>query len=152
TCDQLFSGSAVVALSRCSPPLPLVVMANRGAVPALSVRNMFAVVPVPKSKTRDHVVLADGFTHVEMVKFVSPLTMPEGSETYSLEPLSLSALPTRPATRAPVAPPPLPPTGPLAHSVFMIADLMLFAIVVISVALAELPSRLYSAAAASALE
>src|SRR5689334_18922908 len=131
-CDQVFSGSADVAFSRCSPPLPLVVMANRGAVPALSVRNMFAVVPVPKSKIRDQVVLADGFTHVEMVKFVRPLTMPEGSVTYSLEPLSLTALPIRPATRGPVAPPLPPPTGPLAQRVFRIADLMLFAMFVIS--------------------
>src|SRR5258706_14400538 len=71
TCDQVFSGSAEVALRRCSPPLPLVVMAKRGAVPALTVRNMFAVVPVPKSNTRDQVELADGLTQVETVKLVS---------------------------------------------------------------------------------
>src|SRR5262249_7655364 len=67
-CDQVFSGSALVADRRCSPPLPLVVIAKRGPLPALRVRNMFVVVPVPKSKTRDHVELADGFTHAEMVK------------------------------------------------------------------------------------
>src|SRR5262245_43765361 len=126
-------------------------MANRGAVPALTVRNMFAVVPVPKSNTRDQVLFADGLTHVAMVKLVSPLTMPDGMLTYSLAPLSLTALPIRPATRGPVAPPP-PPTGASAHSVLRIALLMLLAIVVISFALAVLPSALYAAADASAPE
>src|SRR5262245_14104923 len=77
-CDHVFSGSAEVALSRCSPPLPEVVMANRGAVPALSVRNMFVVVPVPKSNTRDHVEFAAGLTHAEMVKLLRPLRIPVG--------------------------------------------------------------------------
>src|SRR5262245_44776061 len=74
-CDHVFSGSAEVALSRCSPPLPEVVIANRGAVPALTVRNMLTVVPVPKSKTRDQVLFAAGFTHAEMVKLDSALRM-----------------------------------------------------------------------------
>src|SRR5215510_1135158 len=52
-CDQVFSGSCEVALRRCSPPLPLVVIAKRGPEPAFSVRNMLAVVPVPISNTRD---------------------------------------------------------------------------------------------------
>src|SRR5690349_20672831 len=116
-------------------------MANRGAVPAFTVRNMFAVVPVPMSNTRDHVLLAAGLTQAEMVKLVSPLTTPEGMLTYSLTPLSLTALPIRPVTRGPVAPPP-PPTGLSAQSVLRIAVLMLLAIVVISFALVVLPSAL----------
>src|SRR5215510_487292 len=146
-CDHALSGRADVALRRCSPPLPLVVMANRGAVPALTVRNMLAVVPVPKSNTRDQVLFADGLTHVAMVKLVSPLTMLDGSATYSLAPLSLTALPIRPATRGPVAPPP-PPTGASAQRLLRMAFLMFVASVVISFALDVLPSRLYSAAAA----
>src|SRR5262249_39628920 len=134
-CDHVFSGSAEVADRRCSPPLPPVVMANRGAVPALTVRNMLAVVPVPKSNTRLQVLFAAGFTQVEMVKLpVSPLTTPAGSVTYSLAPLSFSALPIRPDTRGPVAPPPEPPTGASAHRFVMMAFLMLLAIVVISLA------------------
>src|SRR6185436_17715057 len=49
-------------------------------------------------------------------------------------------------------PPPLEPTGTSAQRLFRIAFLMLLAIVVSSFALAVLPSRLYSAAAASAPE
>src|SRR5215470_8262996 len=90
-CDHVFSGSALVALRRCSPPLPLVVMAKRGAVPALTVRNMFAVVPVPKSNTRDQVVLAAGLTQTEMVKLDSDDRIPDGIDTYSLAPESLTA-------------------------------------------------------------
>ena len=41
TCDQVLSGSSPVPLICCSPPAPLVVMANRiGPPPALRVRNM----------------------------------------------------------------------------------------------------------------
>jgi len=105
-CDQVFSGSAVVPLICCSPAAPEVVMAKRGAVPALTVRNMFAVVPVPKSKTRDQVEFAAGFTQTEIVKLARPLTTPVGRAAYSLLPLSFTALPILPGTSGPVAPPP----------------------------------------------
>ena len=64
---------------------------------------MYAVCPVPKSNTRDHAELADGLTHVEIVKSCSPLTMPLGRFTYSPFPDSLRALPISPGTRGPVA-------------------------------------------------
>ena len=54
---------------RCSAPLPLVVIAKRGAAAARStVRNMLRVVPVPKSKSREQAVIAAGFTHTAIVK------------------------------------------------------------------------------------
>jgi hypothetical protein len=40
-----------VALIRCSPPAPVVLIANRGVEPALAARNMERVVPLPKSRT-----------------------------------------------------------------------------------------------------
>src|SRR5919198_806793 len=105
TCDQVFNGSVPGASIRCSAPPPPVVMAKRsGPPPALSVRNMLTVVPVPKSNTRDQALFCDGLTHAETVKSCSPLTMPSGSWTYSPFPDSLTALPTLPATRGPVAP------------------------------------------------
>ena len=48
------SWPGVVGLMRCSLPPPEVVMAKRGPVPALTVRNMLVFGPEPKSKTRDH--------------------------------------------------------------------------------------------------
>src|SRR5690348_4786275 len=116
---QVFTGSWPLLLSCCSPPLPPVVMANRGPAPALTVRNMYTPVPVPMSNTRDHCGVAAGLTQVEMVKSDSPLTIPVGRLTYSLLPLSLTALPSLPGTRGPVAcwPPPgsVLVTGPLAQ-------------------------------------
>src|SRR5690348_7487952 len=71
---KVFNGSDELLLICCSPPAPLVVMANRTPVPPpLTVRNMLTLVPVPKSNTRDQLVVADGLTHAETVKFVSPL-------------------------------------------------------------------------------
>ena len=96
-------------------------------------------VPVPKSNTRDHVGCAEGLTQAETVKSDSPLTMPVGRLTYSLLPESFTALPILPATRGPVAWPPLVSelvTGPSAHRLVRIEFLMLSAIVVISAALA----------------
>src|SRR5262245_28616472 len=81
TCDHVFNGSCDAALSRCSPPAPLVVIANRGPDPAFTVRNMLAVVPVPMSNTRDHVEVADGFTQAAMVKLETPVSIPEGIAT-----------------------------------------------------------------------
>src|SRR6516162_3735747 len=75
TCDQVFSGS--VPGPAITSPAVLVGMAsaNRsGPPPALSVRNMKLLVPVPKSNTRDQAELADGLTHAEIVKSCSPLT------------------------------------------------------------------------------
>src|SRR3954452_702397 len=104
TCDQLPNGSVPVSSIRCSAPPPPVVMAKRsGPPPALSVRNMLAVVPVPKSNTRDQALFCDGLTHAEMVKSCSPLTMLSGSWTYSPFPASWTELPILPATRRPSA-------------------------------------------------
>src|SRR5262245_22509627 len=134
-CDQVLSGSCDVALSRCSAALPLVVMANRGPDPAFTVRNMFVVVLLPKSNTRDQVLMAAGLTQAAIVKLLIPLTIPAGKVTYSVAPERRRALPIRPVTRGPVAPP-LEPTGASAQRLFRIAVLMLLAIVVISLALA----------------
>ena len=107
TCDQVLTGSSPPPVNRCSPPAPLVVMANRSpAPPALTVRNMFTAGPDPKSNTRDQVLFAAGLTHADTVKSDRPLTIPIGSWTYSVLPLSLTALPSRPGTRGPAAPPP----------------------------------------------
>jgi len=57
------------------------------------------VVPVPKSKIRDQVVLAAGFTHSAIVTSVRPLRTPAGSDTYWPFPLSRTALPNRPGAR-----------------------------------------------------
>jgi hypothetical protein len=78
-------------------------------------------VPVPKSNTRDQVLVAAGFTQAAIVKSVSPLTTPAGRVTYSLLPLSLMALPIRPGARGPGAAPPVraPPAsvkGPRGES------------------------------------
>ena len=73
TCVHVLVGSCPERLSCCSPPLPLVVIANRGPLPALTARNMYVPVPVPKSKIRDQVVVATGLTHAETVK--SPLRL-----------------------------------------------------------------------------
>src|SRR3954451_20712725 len=149
--DQAPTGNWVLALSCCSP-LP-VVIATLGPLPALTVRNMYAPVPAPKSNTRDHVVVAPGFTQAEMVKSDSPLTMPAGRFTNSLLPLSFTALPSLPGTRGPVAwPPPVSAlvTGPEAHSSARIALRIASAIAVIFAALALLPSSLYSSAAVRA--
>src|SRR3954453_3904810 len=105
TCDQLPNGSVPVSSIRCSAPPPPVVMAKRsGPPPALSVRNILAVVPVPKSNTRDQTLFCDGLTNAEMGKSFSPLTMPDGRFTYSPFPDNLTALPILPGTRGPVAP------------------------------------------------
>ena len=81
TCDHWPSASGAVPFRRCSPPPPEVVIAKRGAEPALAVRNMLRAVLAPKSKIRDHVGRATGFTQVEIVKSVSPLTTPAGNCT-----------------------------------------------------------------------
>ena len=78
-CDQVFSGSWPGRVSCCSPPEPDVVIPKRGPMPAPSiVRNMFRVVPVPKSKIRDQVRSTDGLTQTEIVKSWRLLTMPVG--------------------------------------------------------------------------
>ena len=103
TCDQVFSGSVPGPAITSPPPLGVASANRSGPPPALSVRNMKLLVPVPKSNTRDQAELADGLTHVEMVKSCSPLTMPLGRFTYSPFPDSLRALPISPGTRGPVA-------------------------------------------------
>jgi hypothetical protein len=80
------------------------VIAKR-AVPApdRGVRNMYFVVPVPKSKIRCHWVVPATSTQAEIVKSVRPSTMPPGSSTYRLgsPPLRAIALPApgRPGVR-----------------------------------------------------
>jgi len=103
TCDQVFSGSVPGPPITSPVPLGRASANNSGPPPALSVRNMKLLVPVPKSNTRDQGELADGLTHAEMVKSCRPLTMPLGRFTYSPLPESLSALPISPGTRGPVA-------------------------------------------------
>src|SRR5262245_66662293 len=99
TCVHAPVGSAAGPLIRCSPPDPEVVMANR-AVPELlrGVRNMVTVVPVPKSQTRDHVVIMSRRTHVAIVIAEAPLRMPLGTLTKPDVPSRETALPLRPAT------------------------------------------------------
>src|SRR3954447_12185459 len=95
-------GSAEGALMICSPgvPLPLVVIAKRGVEPALAARNMYVLVPEPKSKMRDQVVVAPGLTQVEIVKSCRVLTIPLGSFTACVSLVSSSsALPNLPGTR-----------------------------------------------------
>src|SRR3954468_8260707 len=138
TCDHWFSGSVPVPLNTCSAaPPPPVVIAKRSGEPALTVRNMYRVVPVPKSKTRDQVVFACGFTHAEIdqLPFSVPVTL-LGSVTHSPLPPSLSALPILPSARGPVAAPPGVLIGSLAHR-FMTPVLIWSAIPLISVALAS---------------
>src|SRR3954447_16127098 len=153
TCDHWFSGNRLVALMTCSAaPPPPVEMANRGALPALTVRNAYRVVPVPRSKMRDHVLLACGLIQVEIDQ--SPFSVPVtllGSVIHSPLPLSLTALPILPSARGPVAAPPGVLIGSLAHR-FMTPVLMLSAMPFISVALASSPSIWYSSAAALAPE
>src|ERR1051325_5115732 len=106
TCDQVFRGSCPPPVSCCSAPPPPVVIAKRSpAPPPLTVMNMFTVVPVPKSKTRDHVAFDAGLTHADTVKSDRRLTMPVGRLTYSPLPLSLMALRSCPDTGGPPAPP-----------------------------------------------
>src|SRR5437667_69927 len=81
TCDQVFSGSVPGPAITSPPPLGVASANRSGPPPALSVRNMKLLVPVPKSNTRDQAELADGLTHGEMVKSCSPLTMPLGRLT-----------------------------------------------------------------------
>src|SRR6266487_4675891 len=80
-CVHWPTGSWVLVLICCSAPPPDVVIANRGPAPAFTVKNMYVPVPVPKSKTRDQVGIAAGFTHADTVKSLSPLTMPDGRFT-----------------------------------------------------------------------
>src|SRR4051794_40586460 len=129
TCDHWLSGSVPVPLITCSAaPPPPVVIAKRRAEPALTVRNMYRVVPVPRSKMRDQVVFACGFTHVEIVQlpFSVPVTL-LGRVIHSPLPPSLTALPSLPSARGPVAAPPGLSIGPFAHR-FMTPVLMLSAI------------------------
>src|SRR5690348_2846172 len=91
-------GSAAVPSIRCSPPAPLVVIANRiGPEPLCGVTNMFVVVSVPKSKSRRHALVDDWFTHPAIVKSFSALTAPVGRATDWLVPFRATALPVRPA-------------------------------------------------------
>src|SRR5262245_21266395 len=78
TCFQTPVGNVAVPLIRCSPPLPLVVIANRIVEPLDGVRNMFVVVFDPKSKMRVHVVSVVSFTQAEIVSALYPFTMPVG--------------------------------------------------------------------------
>jgi hypothetical protein len=61
-------------------------------------------VPEPKSKIRDQVLVAEGFTQAETVKSSRLLTIPVGSETYSPLPDSRTAFASLPGARGPVAP------------------------------------------------
>src|SRR5258708_25749934 len=72
-------GSAAVPSIRCSPPAPLVVMAKRiGPEPDCGVRNMFVVVPVPRSKMRRQALVEVSLTQVAIVKSFRALTLPAG--------------------------------------------------------------------------
>src|SRR3954467_4425782 len=104
TCVHWPSGSAEGALMTCSAPaaLPLMVIAKRGAVPALVARNMKTRVPEPKSKMRDHVGVDDGLTQAAIVKSCRALTIPLGSFTSVVAPSNGIALPNLPATRGTV--------------------------------------------------
>ena len=57
----------------------------------LGVRNMLTVVPVPKSNTRDQLLIVSSRTQVAMEKSLSPLTKPVGKLTYWFDPLKLIA-------------------------------------------------------------
>src|SRR5215475_2075191 len=68
-------GSAAVPVSCCSPPAPLVVIANLGGVPvtpAAGVRNMYTVVFWPKSNSRVQEAVDPRLIHPAIVKLVSP--------------------------------------------------------------------------------
>src|SRR5262245_38494380 len=99
TCTHAPVASAAGPLTCCSPPAPEVVMANRAVpLPLSGVRNMFAVVPVPKSKIRLQLVSAVRRTQQATVKSPTPPRIPLGSRAYPLLPARLSAFPVRPAT------------------------------------------------------
>src|SRR5262245_50410094 len=104
TCVQTPVASAAGPLMRCSPPEPLEVLAKR-AVPLLElgVKNILAVVPVPKSNSRRQLPVVSSRTQVATEKAVAPARMPLGSDTYCEVPERFTALPVRPATH--VAPP-----------------------------------------------
>src|SRR5687767_5310792 len=70
TCFHTPAGSTGVPLICCSAPEPPVVMAKRTFEPLLGTRNMLAVVPVPKSKTRRQAAVVSRRTQVAMVKLV----------------------------------------------------------------------------------
>ncbi len=65
----------------------------------MGTRNIFTVVPVPKSKIRRQVPVVSSLTQVAIVKLLRPLTMPLGRVTWSLLPSRLTALPACPATQ-----------------------------------------------------
>ena len=68
----------------CSLPPPLVVMLNRNVpvLPFCGVRNMFVVVPLPKSKIRAQFTVELSRTHATMVKLLKVPTIPAGRFAY----------------------------------------------------------------------
>src|SRR5688572_4695321 len=105
-------GRAAGALMRCSPPAPLVVIANR-AVPLelRGVKNMFVVEPEPKSNSRTQLAIVSSRTQVAMLNAAAPARMPAGRATYCPLPDRFTALPVRPAVQP--APPASVPVRPL---------------------------------------
>jgi hypothetical protein len=137
---------------RCSlPPPPVVIAYRTGPPPALTVRNMLVLVPVPKSHTRAHALTAAGFTHVLIVKSFRPLTTPAGIDTNWATGPNCTALPNTPGTR-PTSNDPGSGSRWSSHSSVRIASLMSSAMPSISSALASLPRTSYASAAAFAPE
>src|SRR4051812_36621423 len=100
TCVHTPLGRAAGALICCSPPAPELVMAKRAVPePLRGVRNMLAVVPEPKSQTRDHVDSVSRRTHVAIVIAEAPLRIALGTLTKPDVPSRETALPPRPATQ-----------------------------------------------------
>src|SRR5690606_8798955 len=79
-------------------------MANRGPLPALTVRNMLRLEFAPRSSTRAQVGSADGLIHVETDQSPSRSPrVPFGSVTYDALWQKSSAVPIRPGRRSPSA-------------------------------------------------
>src|SRR6185295_11410652 len=93
-------------------------MAKRTVLlPLCGVRNIFTVVPVPKSKIRRHALVVSSLTQAAIVKLVSPLTTPAGMVTWSSVPSRLTACPACPVTNV----------GPLTSVPFLPLPLLSFA-------------------------
>src|SRR5438128_1635657 len=73
-------------------------MAKRIVEPLVGTRNIFTVVPVPKSKMRAQVARLLTFTQAVMLKSDRPFTMPVGILTNCVPPAILTACPFTPVT------------------------------------------------------
>src|SRR5215471_7864771 len=112
TCFHTPVGRAGASM-RCSAPEPPVVIAKRVVLePLRGTRNMFAVVPDPKSKRRRQLAVVSSRTNAATVTLLTPLTIPLGSCTWPLAPSRTTEPPSRPgahdAAPASVAFRPLP--------------------------------------------